>query len=73
MPLLQDQLNDGFEFRKMSPFGMMNFIYTMGDITVDTYLRHPNVQKIMNSGETFDICIFENFNTEAMMVKNLFI
>jgi len=52
----------------MSPFGMMNFIYTMGDVTVETYLSHPNVQKLINSMETFDICIFENFNTEAMMV-----
>ena len=55
----------------MSPFGMMKFIYSMGDVTVDTYLSHPNVQKLMNSGESFDICILENFNTEAMMVIKL--
>ncbi|CAG9806948.1 unnamed protein product [Chironomus riparius] len=62
-----DQLFDGFDFRKMSPFDMMKFIYSMGDVTVDTYLSHPNVQKLMRSGESFDICILENFNTEAMM------
>ncbi|XP_070498448.1 UDP-glycosyltransferase UGT5-like [Chironomus tepperi] len=46
---------------------MMKFIYSMGDVTVKTYLSHPNVQKLMKSGEVFDICILENFNTEAMM------
>lgn len=40
----------------------------MGKDTVNAYLTHPSVRELMDSGETFDICMFENFNAEAMMV-----
>jgi hypothetical protein len=42
----------------------------MGKDTVNAYLTHKRVKELMVSGETFDICMFENFNAEAMMVIN---
>lgn len=48
----------------------MNLIYSMGDLIVDTYMTHPKVKELISSHETFDICMFENFNAEAMLVSN---
>lgn len=47
----------------------MNLLYSMGELMVDTYMTHPNLKKLMGSGEKFDICLFENFNTEALFVS----
>jgi hypothetical protein len=62
-------LSNAFKLRNMPPFVMMNFLYSMGELMVETYLSHPNLEKLIKSDEKFDICLFENFNTEALFVS----
>lgn len=65
---ITDQLPDGFKLRMLTPIDHITHISSMGLDTVNAYLSHPKVLELMSSGETFDICMFENFNAEAMMV-----
>lgn len=52
----------------MSPTVIITFLYKLGIDTVDAYLQHPNVQKLLKSKEKFDICVIENFNADAFVV-----
>jgi hypothetical protein len=53
----------------MSPIGISKVIYTFGEWMANEYLSHESLKKLVDANETFDVCILENFNAEAIMVK----
>ncbi|XP_055531728.1 UDP-glycosyltransferase UGT5-like [Wyeomyia smithii] len=62
-----EQMGNPFDFKDVSPLLNTVLIYTtFGKFSSEYTLNHPNVQRLMNSGETFDIVIVETFLTEAI-------
>jgi hypothetical protein len=45
----------------------LDFIYTMGYEIADRTFKNKNVQKLLNSGEKFDVVIMEHFLNEALI------
>lgn len=54
---------------ELSPTLVITFLYKLGIDTVDAYLQHPNVQKLLKSDEKFDVCVIEIFNADAFLVS----
>ncbi|XP_055609266.1 UDP-glycosyltransferase UGT5-like [Uranotaenia lowii] len=64
---MHEEFTDPFEFAD-TPF-IMNLIMmysTFGRFSSEFTLNHPNVQKLLNSGEHFDLVIVEAFLAEAV-------
>lgn len=43
-------------------------LYKIGNDLVNDYMTHPKVQSLLNSDAKFDVCIFEIFNMDALVV-----
>ncbi|CAO1423125.1 unnamed protein product [Diamesa serratosioi] len=53
------------DLEKMKTLSFL-FLHHIGSMTARMTLAHPNVQTLMNSGETFDAVIVEAFNFDAI-------
>lgn len=60
-----------FTFANMPAPVMFGMLMWMGAEIFEQTVTHPEVQKLMNSGEKFDVCVIEIFNTEALTVSML--
>lgn len=56
---------------EMSATVILYFLSKLGIVTVDAYMQHPNVQKLLNSKDKFDVCVLETFNADAFMVRKV--
>lgn len=61
-----------FEVSKMPLMMSFAFLYKMGNDLVHVYMNHPEVEKLLSSDESFDVCVIEIFNADAFLVRNLF-
>jgi hypothetical protein len=52
---------------KVGMYENLDFIYTMGYEIADRTFKNKNVQKLLNSGEKFDVVIMEHFLNEALI------
>lgn len=59
-------LIDMFETRYWPGYKLINLLSESGDMMSNFTLSHPNVQKLLKSGETFDAVIVEIFWVEAL-------
>lgn len=58
--------NQIIKMREQSIMESISGIYDLGIMITNTTLAEPSVQKLMTSGETFDVVICEVFLTEAL-------
>lgn len=64
IPLTEKAMNP-FEFGNKSPIHVEMFLFKMGYMFQDLTFQHKEWQKLMNSGEKFDVCIYEIFALDA--------
>lgn len=57
-----------FAAKDMRPIPTLLILYKMGNDLVNDYLTHPKVQKLLKSDAQFDVCVFEVFNADALVV-----
>lgn len=55
-----------FDTRDWPGYKLINSLSDLGDMTSNFTLSHPNVQKVLNSGEKYDAVIVEIFWFEAL-------
>lgn len=55
---------------KMNMFIRTIFMYLVGPKIVNMYMKNEIVLNFLNSGEKFDICIFEVFLVDSLMVTD---
>ena len=48
---------------------MFGVLYKMCSDLVQEYMNHPSVNELLASNEKFDICVFEVFNVDALLVS----
>lgn len=48
---------------------MVFMLYSFGAMGVEMTMEHEGVKKLMESGEKFDVCVLEIFNTDAAIVS----
>lgn len=56
-----------FHMEQKGPFENLNLIYSAGLRVSEQVLKNKNVQKLLNSNETFDAYIIEQFTSEALL------
>lgn len=61
---------DAFDFAAPAIL-MFVLMYSMGADLVEMYLKHPEVTKLLESDEKFDVCVFEIFAADALLVNKL--
>uniref|UniRef100_A0A6P7G3E2 UDP-glucuronosyltransferase n=1 Tax=Diabrotica virgifera virgifera TaxID=50390 RepID=A0A6P7G3E2_DIAVI len=54
------------EFGAMNPVEIIYRTHAPGHATTNFTLRHPNFQKLLNSGQNFDVIILEQFVNDAL-------
>lgn len=64
-----ESIPNAFFLGDMNPLMLLAFLYDFGENMVTTYMKHPNVLKFMKSDQHFDVCIIENFNADAFLVR----
>lgn len=64
-----EQIPNPFLLETMGPITTFMFIQKVGVDIVNTYLNHPEVVKFLSSGEKFDVCVIETFNSDAFLVR----
>lgn len=60
---------NAFEFGSSAFIGPF-FLYKMGGDLSEKYLQHPEVKKLLESEEKFDICLFEFFAADSLLVNS---
>lgn len=60
---------NGFQVGNLHPLMSIPFLYKLGNDMVESHMIHPEIQKLMQSGEKFDVCIIEVFNVDALLVR----
>lgn len=53
---------------KMNMFIRTIFMYLVGPKIVNMYMNHEVIKNLLNSNDKFDICIFEIFLVDSMLV-----
>lgn len=38
---------------------------------INLYMNHPEMEKFLRSKQKFDVCVIENFNADAFLVRRL--
>lgn len=61
-------MGNAFEF-ELHPVLAIFIMAPMGADLVEVYMKHPEVQKLLKSDERFDVCVFENFLADALLVS----
>jgi hypothetical protein len=51
---------------------MIMVLYSFGAMAVEMTMEHEGVRNLMDSGEKFDVCVLEIFNTDAAVVRIFF-
>lgn len=59
---------NAFDF-DLSPILMSPIMYSMGADIVNSYLSHHKVVELQKSNVKFDICVFEVFASDALLVS----
>lgn len=69
MKFLTENPLNMFEFGGMDPTLGTFFLYKMGNDLVNSVLSYPRVQKFLEEDQKFDVCVFEIFNADALLVS----
>jgi hypothetical protein len=64
-----ESLPNPFMLGDMHPLVIISVLYDFGANLVRTFMEHPEVVKFMDRKEKFDICVIENFNADAFLVR----
>lgn len=54
---------------EIHPLLTMTFLYKMGSDIVHDLMNHTKIQDLLNSNAKFDVCVFELFISDALLVR----
>lgn len=60
---------NAFNLSEMGVIDMISFLYQFGYDLVEGCMENSNITKFMESKQKFDVCIVENFNADAFIVR----
>lgn len=52
----------------MNPALLSFKVYSNGANLFETYIKHPEIVKLLKSDEKFDVCVIEIFASDAFLV-----
>lgn len=64
-----DQMSNAFNFGAI-PILTFYFMYSMGADLFKMYIKHPEITKLLESDEKYDVCIFEIFGADSLLVNS---
>lgn len=60
---------NAFDFEDMNQLIGFVLMYSMGAQLFEKYANHPEMKKLLESDEKFDVCVFEVFANDAFFVR----
>lgn len=62
-------MQNAFDWENMNMALATFMMYSMGADIVEKYMKHPEMKRLLESKEKFDVCVFEVFGSDSLMVR----